>query len=53
MFIVILSSNGFMYLSEVIIFLSIVTLLVDMKTPVNESLEFDVKIQEDQMEQLI
>ena len=53
MYLFILSSNGFMYVSEVIIFLSFIALLADMKTPINENLEFDLNQNEDQMEQLI
>ena len=42
-----------MSLSEVFIFLSIIIFLVDMKIPVNESLEFDVSEDESKKEQLI
>lgn len=50
-FIIILATNGFMSLSEIIIFFSQILLLADMKTPVHETLEFDQTDEDKRLEQ--
>jgi hypothetical protein len=50
-YIVVMATTGFMSLSEIIIFFSQLLLLVEMKTPVAETLEFDEPERESRLDQ--